>query len=178
MRHIKPELTDEQWAKIDPLLPRWKPTKKGGRPWANNRAVLEGILWILRTGSPWRDLPLHYPDPSTCWRRLRRWEQEGVWEKAWRTYLKELDDKGVLGWEECFIDASFSPAKRGATPSVKHVKERARSGWWLQAEAEYLSESTIRLQVLATRLSPKQRSRMLESLDQDPADLARILRSL
>lgn len=177
MRQIKPELTDAQWARIDPLLPRWKPSRKGGRPWADNRACFEGILWILRTGSPWRDMPERYPDPATCWRRLRKWETEGVWEQIWRTYLVQLDHLGVLGWEECFIDASFSPAKRGDPPSVRHVKARERSGWWLSAEAEYLSESTIRLQALATRLSPKQRSKLLDSLDRDPAALARILRS-
>ena len=69
-------LTNEQWAKIAPLLPPEKPGFKGGRPSAPNRDVLKGILWILRTGARWQDLPQKYPSPSTCWRRLRRWEEQ------------------------------------------------------------------------------------------------------
>jgi transposase len=62
-------LNDNQWLKIAPLLPSEKPGSRGGRPKANNREVLEGILWVLRTGAPWRDLPKRYPSPSTFWRR-------------------------------------------------------------------------------------------------------------
>ena len=62
-------LTDAQWEKIRPLLPKrpWRP--RGGRPAANDRKVLEGILWILRSGARWQDLPEEFPSPSTCWRR-------------------------------------------------------------------------------------------------------------
>lgn len=175
MRHYKPEVTDEQWAKIAPLLPIITTTKKGGRPGADNRGCFEGILWILRTGSHWRDLPERYPSPATCWRRLNRWELEGVWEEAWREYLKQLDLKGVLDWDECFMDATFSAAKRGAFKSVKHVKERERSSWWWQAVKEYQSEFTSRLQTRARQLSSTQRSKMYESLDRDPAALRKIL---
>ncbi len=65
-------LTDEQWAKIEPLLPK---LKSRGRPWRESRKVVEGILWILRTGARWRDLPELFPSPATCWRRLQRWER-------------------------------------------------------------------------------------------------------
>ena len=72
-------LTDEQWRKIEPLLPKRRKNPKGGRPPADDRLCLEGILWILRTGARWKDLPAIYPDPSTCWRRLRGWgEDEGT----------------------------------------------------------------------------------------------------
>ena len=64
-------VTGAQWAKIEPLLPRLPRTRKGGRPWAGNRAVIDGILWVLKTGARWCDLPAEYPSPSTCWRRLR-----------------------------------------------------------------------------------------------------------
>jgi transposase len=90
---------------IEPLLP--KLTSKG-RPWKDNRAVLEGILWILRTGARWKDLPERYPSPSTCWRRLKKWEQEGIWLKIWRTFLGQLDEKGQLNWSECFLDGMIS----------------------------------------------------------------------
>jgi transposase len=71
-------LTDAQWQKIEPLLPRPPKHPGGGRPPAANRRVLEGILWILRSGARWRDLPSEFPSPSTCWRRLRRWEEQGL----------------------------------------------------------------------------------------------------
>ncbi|HOT73859.1 MAG TPA: IS5 family transposase [Anaerohalosphaeraceae bacterium] len=102
------KLTDEQWQKIEPLLPKPEKSKRGGRPWADNRKVFEGILWILRTGAPWADLPKQYPSPSTCWRRLRDWEEQGVWLQAWRAFLAQLDEKS-----EAFVDGSFAPAKKG-----------------------------------------------------------------
>ena len=90
-------LTGEQWELIGPLLPEAKGRKDGrGRPPAPNRACLEGILWILQTGAAWHFLPDEYPSPSTCWRRLKQWEEEGVWLKAWRTLLGTLDEKGLL----------------------------------------------------------------------------------
>src|SRR3954469_22829497 len=84
-------LSDKQWSHIEPLLPK---RSSKGRPWADNRLVLEGILWILKTGARWKDLPDKYPSPSTCWRRLRLWEEDGTWLKIWRQFLNELDQKG------------------------------------------------------------------------------------
>ena len=60
-------LTDAQWATIEPHLPRLPRTRRGGRPWIGNRAVIDGILWVLKTGARWCDLPAEYPSPSTCW---------------------------------------------------------------------------------------------------------------
>ena len=72
-------LTDAQWEKIAPLLPKVRKSRQGGRPRAKDRKVLEGILWILRSGARWQDLPEEFPSPSTCWRRLRDWEgQRGL----------------------------------------------------------------------------------------------------
>ena len=123
----KPFLTDEQWKKIEPLLPQ---SSGRGRPWADNRRVLEGILWVLKTGARWRDLPPEYPSPSTCWRRLQLWEEQDVWLDVWRQFLAELDARGQLDWSESFVDGSFAPAKKGATASAKPSEARARSGWW------------------------------------------------
>ena len=72
-------LTDAQWEKFRPLLPRPRRHPRGGRPRAPNRQVLEGILWILRSGARWQDLPEAFASPSTCWRRLRGWEEQGLW---------------------------------------------------------------------------------------------------
>ncbi len=109
-------LTDAQWAKIAPYLPRNRPSARGGRPRVGNREVVEGILWVLRTGARWRDLPDGYPSGSTCWRRLRDWEAQGIWLQLWRAFLGQLDARGRLQWEQAFIDATFAPAKKGALP--------------------------------------------------------------
>jgi transposase len=120
-------VTDAQWAKIEPLLPKLKRTHKGGRPWSEPRRVFEGILWLLKSGARWKDLPTEYPSPSTCWRWLKRWEEQGVWLTLWRAFLGELDLTGRLKWSDCFIDASFVPAKRGASGSASPSALRARS---------------------------------------------------
>jgi transposase len=136
----KPMLSDAQWAKLDPLLPKYS---SAGRPWRDNRAVLEGILWVLKTGARWRDLPSDFGvSPATCWRRLRLWEEHDVWLKVWRRFLTELDARGQLDWSESFIDGSFAPAKKGATESAKPSAARARSGWWWSTAKVFLWETT------------------------------------
>jgi transposase len=70
MARSGPLLNEAQWKKIAPLLPKPRKNRRGGRPWIENRRVLEGILWILQSGARWQDLPEEYPHPSTCWRRL------------------------------------------------------------------------------------------------------------
>jgi len=134
------KLTDEQWNKIEPLLPPLPQSKRGGRPWISNRDVIDGILWVLKTGARWRDLPREYPSPSTCWRRLSLWEEDGTWLRMWRAYLSELDVDGRIDWEECFIDGTFSPAKKGALKSAKPSGARARSAWWWSTARVYLWE--------------------------------------
>src|SRR5579864_3799997 len=123
-------LSDEHWEVVGALLPapRQRPDRRG-RPPAPNRACFEGILWILQSGAAWRFLPEEFPSPSTCW-RLKQWEDEGVWLNAWRALLGGLDQKGLLKWDEAFLDGSFAPAKKGALPSGKPSGARARSGWY------------------------------------------------
>jgi len=106
-------LTDEQWRKIEPLIPKKPIGRRGGRPRADDRLVFEGILWILRTGARWKDLRDRYSNPSTCWRRLREWYETDVLKDMWRAFLSELDHNGILDWDEVFVDASFFPAKKG-----------------------------------------------------------------
>jgi transposase len=103
-------LTDEQWALIAPLLP---PQKPRGRKRADDRQTLEGILWVLKTGSRWQDLPREYGSKTRCHRRLREWQEQGVWERAFRAFLSTLDEEGRLQWEKAFLDGTFVPAKRG-----------------------------------------------------------------
>jgi len=137
-------LKEEQWRRIEPLLPENKTGTKGGRPWADNRQVIEGILWVLRSGARWRDLPERYPSPSTCWRRLKYWEELGVWLDIWRAFLAELDERGYLDWEETFADGSFAPAKKGGHASGKPSVGKVRSGWWWSMAKVFLWEADWR----------------------------------
>ena len=130
-------VTDEQWAKIEPLLPKRKVSKRGGRPAVSDRECLEGILWVLRSGARWKDLPDWYPSYPTCWRRLVYWEGEDVLVAIWHAFLDELDEKGLINWEQIFVDASFSPAKKGATTWVRPNVEKVQSGWWWQMAKEF-----------------------------------------
>jgi transposase len=140
----KPLLTDAQWAKIEPLLPKRKARKKGGRPVADHRGCLEGILWVLKTGARWQDLPRDrgWPSYSTCRRRLLDWDEQGLWVAIWRAFLAELDAQGQLDWSESFADGSFAPAKKGAMPSEKPRKAREQSGWWWWTAKEFLWRTT------------------------------------
>jgi transposase len=105
------ELTEAQWKKIAPLLP---PPKGRGRHRADDRRTLSGIMWVLRTGARWQDLPQDYGSDTTCHRRLQDWQREGVWERIWQVFLEELDEEGKLDWSRAFLDGTFVPAKKGA----------------------------------------------------------------
>jgi transposase len=137
----KTELTDAQWDKIEPLLPKPRKSRKGGPTPVPNRPCFEGILWVLRSGARWKDLPKEYPSYSTCRRRLIEWEEADVWRRAWHALLDNLDQRGWLDWEECFADGTFSPAKKGAIVSEKPNAERVRSLWWWQTAREFLWRS-------------------------------------
>jgi transposase len=152
------ELTDEQWARISKHLPKPKAKPKGGRPRAEDRAVMEGILWVLRSGARWRDMPDRYPAYATCWRRLGEWERADVWLTLWRAFLKDLDEAQQLDWSEAFMDGTFAPAKKGALASAKHARVRGQSLWYWSTARVFLSESSFRLPIERRRSSPKTRS--------------------
>jgi transposase len=122
MRNV--EITDEYWRRLEPLLP---PPRRGrGRPRADDRKTLNGILYVLRTGCRWEDVPTKYGSPTTCWRRLRAWEENGIWERIWRLLLARLDEQGKLQWARAFLDGSFMPAKKGELASAKPSAARAQ----------------------------------------------------
>jgi transposase len=110
-------LSDEQWQRIAPHLPQHPPSAKGGRPRADDRECLEGILWLLRTGARWRDIPVDLPSGSTCWRRLQDWAGDGVLEDLQAALVRELADRGKLDLSELLADATFIRAKKGARRS-------------------------------------------------------------
>jgi transposase len=120
------ELTDEEWERIAPLLPPTHPDKPG-RPWTDHRQVLNGILWILRTGAPWEDLPERYPPKSTCNDRLRRWKADGTWDRILQTLQAQADQDNNVVWVEDALDATIVRAHQHAA-GARRQKKRAQSG--------------------------------------------------
>jgi transposase len=111
------ELNDGLWERVRPLLPSHPPGPRGGRPRADDRECFEGIVYVLRNGVRWRDLPDRFPSPSTVWRRHAAWTEDGVWEDVWRVVLDELADAGRLDTSELYLDATFAAAQKGGSRS-------------------------------------------------------------
>jgi transposase len=112
-------LSDEQWNRIAPYFPKHPPSPKGGRPRADDRECLEGILWLIRTGSRWQDIPVDLPSGSTCWRRLQEWAGDDILAEIHAILLEELADLGAIDFEELLADATFIRTKKGATTLEK-----------------------------------------------------------
>lgn len=110
-----PLVSDALWTRIEPLIPKHQsPTPKGGRPPVEDRAALEGILFVLKTGIPWEDLPPQFGCCGmSCWRRLRDWQAAGVWDAAHRALLDRLGSADKIAWERACLDTASVPAKRG-----------------------------------------------------------------
>jgi transposase len=112
----KPLVSDELWALVASLLPPEPPKPKGGRPRVSDRAALAGIIFVLKSGIPWEMLPqeLGCGSGMTCWRRLRDWQEAGVWDALHRALLDRLGDAGHIDWSRVSLDSASIPAKRGA----------------------------------------------------------------
>ena len=138
---MKPLVSDELWAIVAPLLPPEPPKPKGGRPRVSDRAALTGIIFVLKSGIPWEMLPQEMGCGSgvTCWRRLRDWQDAGVWDALHRELLDRLGDAGQLDWSRASLDSASIPAKRGVISSVptrRIAANRARSAMlWATAPA-------------------------------------------
>jgi len=115
------ELTDKQWNLIKDLFPWEPPSRKGGRPKAFPRACFNGIMWVLRTGARWKDLPDKYPPKSTCHDRFKEWSEAGLFDKALERLLSALEDLKILNLSETFADGTFASAKKGVNRSDQHV---------------------------------------------------------
>jgi transposase len=134
------DLTDEQWDIVEPLLP--KPAKRAdgkGRPRVDNRAILNGILWVMRTGAPWHDMPNRYPPYQTCHRRFQEWVKAGTFEAVLRRLVEDVKERGDLDLTECFIDGTFVMAKKGAQGWEKPSGARVQSSWQWQMALVFLS---------------------------------------
>ena len=95
--HDRHDLTDEQWALLEPHLPR-STVGRAGRPWADHRRVVNAVLWRTRAGASWRDLPSGYGPWKTVYNRHRRWSGDGTWERLLRE-LQRGSDAGVKSWD-------------------------------------------------------------------------------
>lgn len=123
------ELSDEQWSLIADLFSERPAGRQGGRPRVDARRCFDGIVWVLRSGARWKDLPRSFPSYPTCWRRFVEWTAAGVWEKAWRRLVRTLDARGAIDWEESFADGTFSPAKKGGIWSARPNAAREPRSW-------------------------------------------------
>ncbi len=120
------------WTTLKPLLPPEPPKPEGGRPRVSDKKALRGILFILETGTPWEKLPkeLGFGSGMTCWRRLREWQDAGVWETRHRRLLQALHAADELDWECSSVDSAAAPAPRGgrtraAIPPTKAKAEQS-----------------------------------------------------
>jgi transposase len=128
----KPLLPDALWRRIEPLLPPPKPRRfrfPGRKPIANRKA-LTGILFVLKTGIDWEDLPCEMGCGCgmTCWRRLRDWTEAGVWSKLHEVLLAELDEADQIDWSRAAIDSSFVRARGGGGKTGPSPVDRSKKG--------------------------------------------------
>lgn len=116
------ELTDEQWEKLEPLLPPQKPHT--GRPSNDHRTVINGILWILKTGAPWEDLPERYGSAKTVSSRLYRWRKAGIWDRILAELQRQGDTLGEVQWTIHYVDGTVVRAHQSAAGAKKGTQKR------------------------------------------------------
>ena len=138
------ELTEAQWQIVLPLLPSdQRPPGRAGRPRVDNRTVLGGILWILRTGARWKDLPAEFGSYQTAHRRFQQWVEDGTLEEILLVLLEDLERRGRIDLSECFVDATFASAKRGVVELVRQSAARGARSWQSRTARVYLSQYAV-----------------------------------
>lgn len=150
------DLNDAQWEYVRPFVEwdqehRQRPDGGGGR-WGDARRMLNGVLWILRTGAPWQDLPPRYGPYQSAHRRFQQWQRSGALDGILWALCEDLLARGELGLEEAFVDATFAGAKRGAIKLVQHAAAKGPRSWQSRTAMVFLSPSG--LQALH-RMSPR-----------------------
>ena len=139
------ELSKAQWNRLEPLIPSPTKRKDGrGRPPRDPKDVLNGILWVLRTGAPWKDMPARYPPYQTCHRWFQKWVRQGVFKKILIELGEDLYKRGGIDIRETFIDGSFTPAKKGAIMSALPKEAKGPRSWQLQTLLVFLSPLTYK----------------------------------
>jgi transposase len=130
------DLSESQYAHLRPLLPQPHHHGKAGRPWLPHHTLINGILWILRTGAPWRDLPERYGKWNTVYTRFKRWRRDGTWTRIFATLLEERDRQGQLDHKLWCIDGTIARAARCAGGARRRNRRRPRLDDGLQTEVE------------------------------------------
>lgn len=133
------DIRDEQWSLIESFIPKAINGTLRGRPPRNPRDVLNGILWIMRTGAPWKDLPSRYPPYQTCHRWFQKWVSEGVMDTLLKALAEDLRRRGKIDLSECFIDATFAGAKKGVQTLDLRVVGKGPRSWQWQTAMVFLS---------------------------------------
>ena len=134
------DLTNEQGKRVEKLLPAGEVrVARRGRPWSDRRKVFNGVLWILRTGAPWKDLPPRYGSYQTGHRRFQNWVRSGVLEKILLALAQPLQEAGGLDLSECFVDGTFVPAKKRGDWSARPNAAQALKSWALPTAMAFLS---------------------------------------
>ena len=118
------ELTNTQWARLQPLLPPQKP--QTGRPAVDHRRILNGIRWILRTGAPWRDLPERYGPWRTVASRFYRWQRAGIWGRLFSAVQAQADADGQINWAVHDVDGTMIRAHQHAAGAKKGIQRPKR----------------------------------------------------
>lgn len=109
-------LTDDQWARVEPLLP--SNAGRRGRPFRDNRLIVEGIIYRYRTGIPWRDLPERYGPWQTVWKRHNRYCTDGTWDRALAWILAEAGAQDKINWDVS-VDATINRAHQHGTNTTR-----------------------------------------------------------
>ena len=122
------ELTDRQWARISGLFRHRTGPGTVGRPPSDLRRIVHGILWILHTGAPWRDLPERYGPWQTVFTRFNRWRRDGTWARIVTSLLDELDDEGRIDHDLWCIDGVGHPGQQGGRRRGKKRSRLATTG--------------------------------------------------
>ena len=166
------DLTDEQWQVLEPFIAEAEPPRREdgkGRPRRNPREVLDGILWILRTGAQWADLPDRYPPYQTCHRRFQEWVRSGVLDTVLQALARDLEERGEIDLSECFIDGTFVVAKKGASKWERPNGVRVRKSWQLQTALLFHSPYTLKvlLHMKSPLLQTLSKHPMLEALQRN-----------
>lgn len=143
------ELTDEQWALVAPLLP---PQQGRGRPFRDHRSMLNAWLWILNTGSPWRDLPERYGPWQTAYNRFNRWQHEGLIDQLLEALQIRLDADGRIDWDLWCVDGSNVRAHVAAVGAGEKGARTSRpTTRWAAAAADGARKSMWLLTARARR---------------------------
>ena len=139
-------LTADQWRLLEPLIPRPRIRKDGkGRPWKDTRQVLEGILWVLKSGARWCDLPKDYAPYQTCHRRFQDWCVSGVMRKVIQGLVRHLEKDAGINLTETYIDATFVKAKKKLKKLATPKQAKAHKSWPYATVGLFLSAYPLRV---------------------------------